>query len=78
MRVFCRIEGGVVWNASRKRPIQVAHRLGKVDAVAHLVGDVLQLGPKAKAAQRFHPSIQGLDRAGRRCDHTINSGSRFE
>ena len=78
MLVLRGIEGGVIRNASRQRAIQVAHGLGEVGPVAHLVGDILQLGAKTEAAQGLHASIERLDRTGGWGNHAVDPGGRLE
>jgi hypothetical protein len=58
MPVLSRVEGSVVGNACNKGAVQVAHRLGQVESVAHLVGHVLKLGTEAEPPQSFDATIK--------------------
>src|SRR5256885_13501615 len=77
MPVLSRIESRIVWNARNERTIQVTHRLGQVEALSHLVGNVVKLRAKSEPAKGFDPSVEGLHGAGRRWDDAGDSRRRL-
>ena len=78
MPVLSRVEGRIVWNARNERAIQVTHRLGQVEAISHLVGNVLKLRAKPKPPKGFDPAVEGLHGASRRRDDAVDSRRRLE
>jgi len=78
MPVLSRVEGRIVWNARNERAIQVTHRLGQVEAISHLVGNVVKLRSQSEPPKGFDPSVEGLHGAGRRCHNAVDSGCGFE
>ena len=78
MPVLSRVEGRIVWNARNERAIQVTHRLGQVEAISHLVGNVVKLWSKSEPPKGFDSSVEGLDGARRRCDDAVDSRRRLE
>ena len=78
MPVLSRIEGRIVWNARNQRAIQVTYRLGQVEAISHLVGNVVKLRSKSEPPKGFDSSVEGLDGAGRGCDNAVDSRRSLE
>ncbi len=78
MPILSRIEGRIVWNARNQRAIQVTHGLGQVEAISHLVGNVLKLRAKPEPPKGFDPAVEGLHGASRRRDDAVDSRRRLE
>src|ERR1700730_2954444 len=78
MSVFGGVEGGIEGNARNERAVQVPHRLGQGEAIAHLVVYVLKLRAETEPPKGFHASVKRLYGAGGRRYHAIDSRRRFE